>query len=192
MSNRTLGLMVSAGGLALVAGVIMLEASLDPGENALPVAFSVLAIIMGVGVGLGLYRFAPQLETRMARISMRAVSICAAVLGLGFGLDLLGEEGFLGFLVAYSVGLFILPVALLVLGLALFSSRALPAWVKAVPLAMAAVAVVTYFFHALLRDVWDPPDAVWLVSLGIGWVLLGVGISRAPDMDSAVGQTPIG
>jgi hypothetical protein len=179
--------MVMMGGLAFLAGVMVVETTLEPGDESLPVAFLILALLMGVTVGVGLYGFAPQLETRMARIGMRAVSICAALLGLGFGFDLLGEEGFLGFLVAYSVGLFILPVALLVLGLALFSSRVLPAWVKAVPLAMAAIAVLTYFFHALLRDVWDPPDAVWLTSVGIGWVLLGFGISRTPDMDSGVG-----
>jgi hypothetical protein len=34
--------------------------------------------------------------------------------------------------------------------------------------------MVTYGFHALAREIWDPPDAMLFVILGVGWILLGV------------------
>jgi hypothetical protein len=39
---------------------------------------------------------------------------------------------------------------------------------------LAVAGVITYGFHALARDIWDPPDAMLFVILGAGWVLLGL------------------
>jgi len=183
MSNRSRGLIVSLGGLAWLAGVVVLEAALDPGDDSLPVAFPILAGFMGVTVGFGLYGFAEQLERRMARIGLRLVAICAAMLGLGFALALVAEAGFLGFLISYSVGLFVLPFALLWFGLTVLSSRVLPGWAKAVPLTMTSIAVLTFGFHAVARDIWDPPDAVWFTCIGVGWTLLGLGIAGGAQVD---------
>jgi hypothetical protein len=43
-----------------------------------------------------------------------------------------------------------------------------------IPAFMAGAGLITYGFHALARDLWDPPDAVLFIIIGAGWVLLGI------------------
>jgi hypothetical protein len=68
-----------------------------------------------------------------------------------------------------------------------------PGWAKWLPYAMFATAVVTYGFHALARDVWDPSDAVWFVALGLGWLVLGIAISsfRVPEIPKKTQDRPL-
>ncbi len=62
--------------------------------------------------------------------------------------------------------------------IAVTNSDVFPRCGKWIPFSVVGVAALTYGFHAVARDVWDPPDAVWLVALGVGWVLLGPTIAR--------------
>ena len=101
---------------------------------------------------------------------------------IGFGLALVPDM-FLAFLLSYSVGLFLLPVGFLVFGLGIAKSTIYPGWAKWLPFVLFAVAFITYGFHPLARNVWDPSDAVWYTSLGLGWVVLGAAIQRLPTRD---------
>ncbi len=152
----------------------------DPAEDSLPVAFLLLAPLAGLCVMWGCWGAAPSLDSKLGRVGLRLVGACAAALGVGFGLDLIPDM-FLAFLLAYTVGLFVLPAAFLVLGLGVRTSGVFPGWAKWVPFAAAGAAIVTYGFHALAREVWDPSDAVWYTAIGIAWVLLGVAITALPD-----------
>jgi hypothetical protein len=192
MSTKTRGVAVSVGGLLWLVGVLILELTFDSSNDDLPVSFSILAVLAGVGVGWGCWTSASFLEDRVARFGLRSVSVCSFVLGTGFGLALV-EDMFLGFLLSYFVGLFILPVAFLVLGFGVVKSAVYPAWAKWLPFAVSTVAFVTYLFHALARDVWDPSDAVWYTALGAGWVLLGLAIAgfRVSGESSAEPDRPM-
>lgn len=166
------------GGFVWLVGIAIVELSMTSPGDDLPRIFFVLALIAGVAVGFGCLRAASLLDRRLGRIGLRSVGICSAVLGIGFGLDLFPDM-WLGFLLAYTFGLFVLPVAFLVLGFGVMGSTVLPRWGKWVPFAICGVGVITYGFHALAREIWDPGDAVWLSALGIGWVLLGLAIQSA-------------
>lgn len=96
------------------------------------------------------------------------------------GLELLPGDTFLAFLLAYSVGLFVLPAAFIVLGLGVLRSVVFPGWAKWVPLATAAAGAITYGFHALASEVWDPSDAVWCTCIGVSWLLLGLASLSIP------------
>ena len=50
----------------------------------------------------------------------------------------------------------------------------MPPWAAAIPLLLALCGVVTYGFHALARNVWDPPDSVMFILLGVAWLLFGI------------------
>lgn len=155
--------------------MLILETTLDPGDDDLPLSFLLLAVLAGALVLIGCWNASSALETKLGRAGMRSVALCSGILGIGFGLDVIPGM-FLGFLLAYTVGLFVLPAAFLALGLGVARSDVYPAWAKWLPFAVFAVAAVTYGFHALARDVWDPADAVWFSALGGGWVLLGMAI----------------
>ncbi len=178
MTEQRRGWLISAGGIAWLVGVFILELMFTDSDDDLPIIFLVLALFAGISVGWGLWSLSGIFDNRLARVGGRLVGLSTAIFGIGFGLDLLPLDTFLGFLLAYSFGLFVLPVGFLILGVGLLPSKAVPSWVKVVPLAVAAVAAITYGFHALARNVWDPPDTVWFVSIGIGWFLLGVACVR--------------
>lgn len=183
MLIKARGRAVSLGGLAWIAGVLVLELTYDPSNDDLPISFSILALVAGVAVGWGCWNSASRLENRTGRLGLRSVGICSLLFGVGFGLDLLPDM-FLAFLLSYTIGLFLLPVAFLVFGIGVARSMVYPGWAKWLPYAIFATAVVTYGFHALARDVWDPSDAVWFAALGLGWFVLGIAISsfRVPEI----------
>jgi hypothetical protein len=173
-------LIVSTGGLAWLAGVVVLESTYVDSDASLPIAFPVLALFAGVSVGWGLWSVARSIDLRVARLGSRLVGASATALGGGFGLELLPGDTGLGFLLAYSFGLFVLPIALIVLGLGVLRSVVFPGWAKWVPPATAAAGLVTYGFHALAPEIWDPSDAVWYISIGVSWVLLGLASLTIP------------
>ncbi len=181
---------ISSGGLAWLVGIVILETMYEESEGSLPPAFLLLAMFAGLSVAWGLWSVAQSLDRKTARVGSRMVGVSAGVLGLGFGLDLLPGDTWIAFLLAYSVGLFVLPVAFLVLGLGVRRSAVFPNWAKSVPLAVTAAGAVTYGFHALAREVWDPPDAVWFSCIGVGWFLLGLASLsipyRTPDQEFAL------
>ena len=176
---RSPGSAVVLGGILWLAGVVVLEAQHDQESDSLPPAFPALAVLAGALVCRGMWVAARTWPRRMARVSARLMAACALMLGLGFGAHLLPFDTFLAFLVSYTVLLFLLPVAFAALGVVALRAPPLPHWAGWSALAVAASAVVTYGFHALARDVWDPPDAVWFIAVGGGWVLLGVAMARA-------------
>ncbi len=180
MTAGARGFIISAGGLAWLAGIVVLESMYKEPEDSFPIAFPVLALLAGLSVGWGLWSVARSIDRRTARLGSRLVGASATVLGVGFGLELLPGDTWLAFLLAYSVGLFILPVAFIILGVGVLRSRVFPGWAKWVPLATAAAGAVTYGFHALAREVWDPSDAVWYSSVGVSWLLLGLASLNIP------------
>lgn len=181
---------ISSGGLAWLVGIVILETMYEESDGSLPPAFLLLAMFAGLSVAWGLWSVAHSLDRKTARVGSRLVGVSAGTLGLGFGLDLLPGDTWLAFLLAYSVGLFVLPVAFLVLGLGVRRSAVFPNWAKSVPLAVTVAGAVTYGFHALAREVWDPPDAVWYSCIGVGWFLLGLASLsipyRTPDQEFAL------
>lgn len=182
MSTRSHGMSVVIGGLAWLAGVLYLELTFNSADDSLPMSFSLLATFSGIAVGWGCWTAASLLDRRLGRFGMRLVAACSAVFGLGFGLDVIPDM-WLGFFFAYTIGLFVLPVAFLVLGFGVAPSSVFPKWGKWVPFAVFGVAVLTYGFHALARDVWNPPDAVWFTTLGVAWILLGAAIGGLEPSD---------
>ncbi|HVE75913.1 MAG TPA: hypothetical protein VND22_03995 [Actinomycetota bacterium] len=102
----------------------------------------------------------------------RVGAILCAVTCLLMGVSMV-VGSFLSFLVLYWGGLFVLPVAALVLGLGMVRGGGLPWWGSAPVLLIPAVGVVTYGFHTLARETWDPPDVVYFTTLGVAWALLG-------------------
>jgi hypothetical protein len=56
-----------------------------------------------------------------------------------------------------------------------------------------ATAVVTYGFHALARDVWDPIDAVWLARSVWGGSFSGSAITsfRNPEIPQEAEDRPL-
>lgn len=180
MTARARGFIISAGGIAWLAGIVVLESVYEESDDSFPIAFPVLALFAGLSVGWGLWSVARSIDRRTARLGSRLVGTSAAVLGVGFGLELLPGDTWLAFLLAYSIGLFILPVAFIVLGLGVLRSEVFPGWAKWVPLLTAAAGAITYGFHALAPEVWDPSDAVWYSSIGVSWLLLGLASLNMP------------
>lgn len=176
MSSRARGWAVSLGGVAWLIGVAILELTYDPSRDDLPVSFSLLALVAGLAVGWGCWSSATGLESGLGRVGLRSVGVCSFVLGVGFGLELIPDM-FLAFLLSYTVGLFLLPVAFLLFGIGVTASGVYPGWAKWLPYTMFGIAAVTYGFHALAREVWDPSDAVWFGALGFGWSILGIAIA---------------
>lgn len=183
------GFIVASGGLAWLTGIVILETLYEESDESLPQAFLLLALFAGLTVAWGLWSVARSLDRRTGRLGSRLVAASAGVLGVGFGLDLLPADTWLAFFLAYYVGLFVLPVAFLVLGLGVRRSSVFPRWAKWVPLAVTAAGTFTYGFHALGRQIWDPSDAVWYSCIGVGWFLLGLASLsipyRGPDREFA-------
>ena len=193
MTARVRGFIISAGGIAWLAGIVVLESMYEESDDSFPIAFPLLALFAGLSVGWGLWSAARSIDRRAARLGYRLVGASATVLGVGFGLELLPGDTFLAFLLAYSVGLFVLPVAFIVLGLGVLRSVVFPGWAKWVPLTTAAAGAITYGFHALAPEVWDPSDAVWYACIGASWLLLGLAsasIPYAPKEEATTG--PLG
>jgi hypothetical protein len=180
VTSKARGLTVSAGGMAWLAGVVVVESTYVDSDASLPIAFPVLALLGGASVGWGLWSVARSIDLRLARLGSRLVGASAMALGAGFGVELLPGDTGLGFLLAYTFGLFVFPIALIILGLGVLRSVVFPGWAKWVPLATAAAGVVTYGFHALAPEIWDPSDAVWYISIGVSWVLLGLASLTIP------------
>ncbi|MGB7861354.1 MAG: hypothetical protein WBM90_12720 [Acidimicrobiia bacterium] len=189
---RVRGWAVSLGGVAWLAGILILELAYDSSQDDLPTSFPILALVAGLAIGWGCWTSASNLESRIGRIGLRSVGGCSLVLGVGFGLDLIPDM-FLAFLLTYTVGLFLLPVAFLVFGIGVTGSTVYPGWAKWLPYAIFATAVIPYGFHALARDVWDPSDAVWFGALGLGWVILGIAITsiRNPEIPQEAEDRPL-
>ena len=95
-------------------------------------------------------------------------AVAALLTGVGFAIG-----SFVGFLLAYASELFVIPVGLALLGLGLWRGGGLPAWASWIPVVLAGAGLITYGFHALAREIWDPPDAMLFVILGVGWMMLG-------------------
>ena len=175
MTLRRAGIATIVGGIMWLAGVLVLELTYDPELDSLPVSFEVLATAAGIAVGWGCWRAARDVDRPTGRFGLRAVAVCSGVFGVGFGIGAIPDL-FLGFLLTYTIGLFVLPVAFLLLGLGVVRSHVVPGWAKWVPFVTLAIAVITYGFHALARQVWDPSDAIWFTALGGSWVLIGAAI----------------
>ncbi len=180
MTSGLRGLVIAAGGTAWLAGVAVLELTYSDSDESFPPLFPVLALFAGLSVGWGLWSVARSMDRPAARLGSRLVGVSSAVFGIGFGLDLLPGDVFIGFLLAYTVGLFVLPVALVFMGVGVIRSAAFPRWAKWVPLSTAAAGAITYGFHALAREVWDPSDAIWFICVGVGWLLLGLASLSIP------------
>ncbi len=172
--------LVTIGGVAWLLGVLVLETTNQVSDDGFPIAFPILALFAGVAVAWGLWSIAGSLDKPLARIGGRSVAASSGVLGVGFGLDLFPLDAGLGFLLAYTSGLFVLPLGYFVLGLGLLRSNDFPGWAKWIPLTTAAAGVANYGFHSLAPDIWDPPDAFWFVCIGLSWFLLGLGSLRIP------------
>ncbi len=188
MKARRRGLAIALGGVAWLGGVVTLETTYQETNDSFPVAFPLLALLAGLSVGWGLWTAAMSLDLKAARIGARLVAAAAAALGIGFGLDLVPGDAFLGFLLAYSVGLFVLPIGFIVLGIGLLRSSVIPQWASWIALSVAAVGGVTYGFHAVAPEIWDPSDVVWYAAIGVGWLLLGVAVAGShPTWEAPTG-----
>ena len=117
------------------------------------------------------------LDTELGRVALRLVGASAAALGLGFGFDLFSDDMFLVFLLAYTVGVFLMPVASLVLGLGVRNSRVFPQWAKWIPFSLPGFALLALGFQVLAPELWDPSDAVWFLAIGVGWILMGLAVA---------------
>jgi hypothetical protein len=176
MRLRAAGTSLVLGGVLWLAGVVVLETLMESLEDDLPIGFRLLALTAGVAVAWGQWRLAADLTTRVGRVGARLGAIGAGAVGLGFGIG-----GFLGFSLSYFGLLFVVPLALILLGVGLIGTTDLDRWGRWIPFLAAAVAVITYGFHALARTIWDPSDVLWFIGMGLGWLLLGFAtLTRSP------------
>lgn len=159
-------------------GVGLLESGQDIGDASVRTSFG----IAGLLIGHGLWRLRLRLPAKFARVGVALCAVASTAVGLG-----LAAGTSAGWIAAYSGILFVLPLGLALLGMGLWRGGGLTAWAKWIPVALAAAGVVTYGFHTLARDVWDPPDSVMFILLGSGWLLLGLADLRSrPQTPSAV------
>lgn len=173
---RRAGANLVLGGVLWLAGVVVLETLMESLVDDLPIGFRLLALAAGIAVAWGQWQLASALTARLARVGARIGAIGAGAVGLGFGIG-----GFLGFSLSYVGLLFVVPLGLILLGLGLIGTTDLDRWGRWIPLLAAAVAVITYGFHALARTIWDPSDLVWFIGMGLGWLLLGIAtLTRSP------------
>jgi len=147
-----------------LAGVALLESGVDVDSFVVQACF----LVAGLSAGLGLWGLRPRLPSRVARIGAMWTAFTAAVVGVGFALG-----SFVGFILVYVGQLFLIPLGMALLGVGLWRRGGLPRWATWIPVFMAVAGLITYGFHALAREVWDPPDAVLFIIIGAGWVLLG-------------------
>ena len=148
-----------------LAGVALLESGVDVDSFVVRACF----LVAGLSAGLGLWGLRARLPSRVARLGAMWTAVTAAVVGVGFALG-----SFVGFMLVYVGQLFLIPLGMALLAVGLWRRGGLPRWAKWIPVLMAVAGLVTYGFHAVARDVWDPPDAVFFIIIGVGWVLLGL------------------
>lgn len=144
-------------------------ALLESGGDVDSIDVRALFLVAGLLIAFDLWRLRPRLPSRLARVGATVTAAASLVTGAGFALG-----SFAGFLLAYAGELFLIPLGLALLGLGLWRGGGLPTWAAWIPVVLAAAGAVTYGFHALAREVWDPPDAMLFVILGAGWMMLGV------------------
>jgi hypothetical protein len=153
------------GGVLWLGAVALLESGGDVDELGVRALF----LVSGLLIALDLGRLRSRLPSPVARLGAAVTMVAALMTGLGLGMGT-----YAGFLLAYTGELFLVPLGLALLGLGLSRGGGLTTWAPWIPVALAGAGLITYGFHALARDVWDPPDAMLFVILGVGWMLLGV------------------
>ena len=134
-----------------------------------------LFLLAGILIAFDLWRLRSHLPSRLARAGAAVTAVAALLTGVGFAIG-----SFAGFLLAYAGELFIIPAGLALLGIGLWRGGGLPAWAPWIPVVLAGAGLITYGFHALAREIWDPPDAMLFVILGAGWMLLGAAAVSGP------------
>jgi hypothetical protein len=97
-------------------------------------------------------------------------AVAAILVALGFAFGSFG-----GFLLVHTSHLFAIPIGLVMLAVGLLRGGGLTSWARWIPVFMAGVGLITYGFHAMARDIWDPADAIVFIVVGVGWLLLGAG-----------------
>ena len=160
------------GGVLWLAGVGLLESGRDIESWSVRVGFTAAGILIAVD----LVALRARLPSRVARVGV--VALAAAAAGVGVGV---ASDSYPGFLAAYVGLLFVIPVSMALFGLGLWRGGGLPAWATWIPLLLAGAGVVTYGFHAIAREIWDPPDSVMFLILGLGWLLVGVAALQRPS-----------
>jgi len=156
---------LGVGGALWLVGVVLLESGLDVDSVAVRGCF----FAAGLLVGLGLWGLRTRLPSKVAKCGAAFTAFTAALVAVGFAIG-----SFAGFLLVYVGQLFLIPLGMVTLAVGLWRRGGLPAWATWIPVFMAGAGLVTYGFHALARDIWDPPDATLFVIIGTGWVLLGI------------------
>lgn len=154
-----------AGGAMWLGGVGLLESGVDVDSFAVRGCF----FAAGLLVGLGLWGLRARLPSTVAKVGSTLTAVTAALVAVGFALG-----SFVGFLLVYVGLLFVIPLGMVILAVGLWRGGGLPGWATWIPAFMAGAGVITYGFHALARDIWDPPDAMLFIIIGAGWVLLGI------------------
>lgn len=158
------------GGALLAGGALWLGAvaRLESGGDADSSDVRTLFLLAGLLIAFDLWRLRTRLSSRVARAGAAVTATAALLTGAGFAIG-----SFAGFMLAYTGELFLIPLGLALLGLGLWRGGGLPRWAPWIPIALAGAGLITYGFHALAREVWDPPDAMLFVILGAGWMMLG-------------------
>lgn len=162
--------MPRVGGALLAGGALWLSAValLETGADVDSITIRTLFLVAGLMVALDLWRLRRRLPSLFAQTGAALTAAAALLTGLGFGIG-----SFAGFLLAYTAVLFLIPLGLALLSLGLWRGGGLPTWATWIPVVLACAGLVTYGFHALAREIWDPPDAVLFVILGAGWMAVG-------------------
>jgi hypothetical protein len=154
-----------AGGAIWLGGVALLESGVDVDSFAVRGCFSAAGLL----VGLGLWNLRARLPSTAAKVGSTFTAVTAALVAIGFALGSFG-----GFLLVYAGLLFLIPLGMVILAVGLWRGGGLPRWATWIPALLAAAGLITYGFHALVRDIWDPPDAILFIIIGAGWVFLGI------------------
>lgn len=166
---------------------MLLESGLHVDSFAVRACF----FVAGLLAGLGLWGLRTPLPSLVAKCGAMLTAFTVALVAVGFAIG-----SFAGFLLVYVGQLFLIPLGMVILAVGLWRRGGLPAWATWIPAFMAGAGLVTYGFHALARDIWDPPDATLFVIIGAGWVLLGIaaiashGIAADEVADSELLQPP--
>lgn len=163
--------MPRVGGALLAGGALWLSAvaRLEAGGDVDSIDVRTLFVVAGLMIALDLWRLRTRLPSRLARTGAALTAAAVLLTCVGFGIG-----SFTGFLLAYTGELFLIPLGLALLSLGLWRGGGLPPWAAWIPVVLAGAGLITYGFHALAREIWDPPDAMLFVILGAGWMLLGV------------------
>lgn len=175
------GCALLAGGALWLSAVALLESGVDVDSFAVRGCF----FAAGLLVGLGLWGFRAHLPSKVAKVGATLTAVTAALVAVGFALG-----SFLGFVLVYVGQLFLIPLGMVVLAVGLWRGGGLPGWATWIPAFMAIAELITYGFHALARDIWDPPDAMLFIVVGAGWVLLGIA-AIAGRTQGTLGRTPV-